>query len=56
MGALHSEGRHSALLVDMCLAQHLSLTAQTGHSATIPNAAARPVRAAIRAWRSIFVG
>jgi hypothetical protein len=50
---LRSEGPQSALHVEMCMAQHLSLPAQTGHSPPLQDAAAQPVIADIRASRSI---
>jgi hypothetical protein len=51
-----SEGPQAALHVEMCIAQHLSLSAQSGLSPLLPDAAVRPGAIAIRAGRSILVG
>ncbi|MFT7147509.1 MAG: hypothetical protein ACJASZ_002393 [Yoonia sp.] len=52
LGAKRSEGPVSALNVGMCMAQHLSLTAQSGHWPPPQNAAVRPVIAALCLWLS----
>jgi hypothetical protein len=50
----YSESPLSALNIEICMAQHLSLSALCRHWPPPQNAAARPVIAAIRAERGIL--